>query len=130
MKPIGRSGSSRATSRAAETHAKLSELLAGRRPRRFERRGVRPGARHERHYDVDQARSIHLAECPRFAVAHLRRRRLRLKVFEASTSAVPHRGAALPLRVPVPPAASRSSSSEIYLVAKGFKGKPADDAEE
>jgi 23S rRNA (uridine2552-2'-O)-methyltransferase len=79
-------------------------------------------------YDTDQARSVHLAEAAlAFAVAHLGPKgSFCCKVFEGADFQAFRAEVRRHFRnvQQLHPPASRSSSSEVYLVAKGFKGRP------
>jgi 23S rRNA (uridine2552-2'-O)-methyltransferase len=85
-------------------------------------------------YEIDQVRSIHLAEMALdFARAHLKDGgHFACKVFEGADFQAFRADVRKAFRsvYQFHPPASRKASSEIYLVAKGFKGVQADDAGE
>lgn len=116
-----------------ETHTRMSDLLAthGRSELDAVVSDMAPDMSGS--YDMDQARSIHLAEMALdFAVAHLRRGgHFACKVFEGKDFQVLRDEIRRHFRsvFQFHPPASRAASSEIYLVAKGFKGRPGEESE-
>jgi 23S rRNA (uridine2552-2'-O)-methyltransferase len=113
-----------------ETHKRLTELLAeaGRRELDAVVSDMAPDM--SGNYELDQVRSVQLGEMALdFATKHLREGgHFACKVFEGAdflafrTEVRQHFRSVYQYHPP----ASRSSSSEVYLIAKGFKGKEAD----
>ncbi len=115
-----------------ETHERLTARLADKGRKRLDAVVSDMAPDMSGNYELDQVRSVQLAEMALdFASKHLREGgHFLCKVFEgADFQAFREEVRALFRSVyQFHPPASRRSSSEIYLVAKGFKGRPSDDA--
>jgi 23S rRNA (uridine2552-2'-O)-methyltransferase len=115
------------------THDKLSGLLAEANRSSLDAVVSDMAPDMSGNYDIDQFRSVHLADMALdFADKHLKKGgHFVCKVFEgadfmAFRNEVKARFKSL---YQFHPPASRKSSSEIYLIAKGFKGAPKEKAE-
>lgn len=110
-----------------ETHERLSALLGSKGRTRLDAVVSDMAPDMTGHYEMDQVRSIHLAEMAlAFAATHLREGgHFACKVFEGADfqqfrNDVKGRFRSLYL---FHPPASRKTSSEVYVIAKGFKGE-------
>jgi 23S rRNA (uridine2552-2'-O)-methyltransferase len=112
-----------------DTHARLTALLAesGRKELDAVVSDMAPDM--SGNYELDQVRSVQLGEMALdFARKHLREGgHFACKVFEGADFMAFRTEVRLHFRsvYQYHPPASRSSSSEVYLIAKGFKGKDA-----
>lgn len=119
---------------ARETHERLARVLeeAGRSEVDAVVSDMAPDM--TGNYGIDQARSVHLCQMAlRFADAHLRSGGgFVCKVFEGEDFVDFREEVRSRFRkvFQVHPPASRKQSSEVYLVAQGYRGAPADDGSE